>query len=244
MVSGLWLGRRSNSSVERRYRTQIILSVFLAATGFAATTQVLSHEEDPLSNATVEDLTRLYDGYGSAAQRARIEVDRLEARARSAAAQAQALNELRRQEHQQADSLAVLAGEVPVQGPGVRVTIGAVPSGSVGRDLLLSLLNELRVAGAEAMDLNGVRVVGNSFVEASDTGLLIDSRSLTSPYELTVIGSPVALLGAAQFPTGAIRQLFDQGFAVDVRAEEVLRVESVVDAESARLAAPLIARGE
>ena len=57
----------------------------------------------------------------------------------------------------------VLNGSVPATGPGLRVTVQD-PEGGVTAGVLLDAIQELRGAGAEAIEVDGVRVVVSSYV--------------------------------------------------------------------------------
>lgn len=240
MVSGERSRKHAFPFALRRYRTQLILAIFLALTGFATTTQVLSHKDDPLSTSSVDDLSRLYEGLGSAAQRARVEIERLEEGNETVRQQTAAEEQSLATQQQAIEDLSIFAGEVPVQGPGIRLRITNPPSGVLAQDLVLSLLSELRVAGAEAMDLNGVRLIHSTPIATAEAGLLLGPQKLTAPYRLTVIGSPSSLQGAVNFPDGSIRQLLDLGSDVTARSDTDLQILSTVDAQAPRIASPFL----
>ncbi|TWH72774.1 uncharacterized protein YlxW (UPF0749 family) [Modestobacter roseus] len=110
------------------------------------------------------------------------------------------------------DRLAVAeqqAGTVPVEGPGVVVTLGNAPptadSDPVGgseevefagivqdRDLQ-QLVNALWSVGAEAISINGQRLGPTSAIRQAGDAVLVDFRPLASPYEVSAIGDPDTL---------------------------------------------------
>ncbi|MFJ1315997.1 DUF881 domain-containing protein, partial [Acinetobacter baumannii] len=57
------------------------------------------------------------------------------------------------QASQRLSQLELLAGTVPAQGPGIRITISA-PAGKVTANAMLDNIEELRDAGAEAIEIN------------------------------------------------------------------------------------------
>ena len=63
----------------------------------------------------------------------------------------------------QLESLRVLAGTAPAQGPGIKVTISD-PTQKVTAPMMLDLLQELRDAGAEVVQYGANRVVGELVV--------------------------------------------------------------------------------
>lgn len=93
------------------------------------------------------------------------------------------------------------AGLSRVVGPGVRVTLNDAPAGcSVqeeecriqDRDLQLTV-NALFAAGAEAVAVNGERVIATTAVRRAGRQLLVNYRVLTAPYVVEAIGHPERL---------------------------------------------------
>ncbi|MFB9378819.1 DUF881 domain-containing protein [Kineococcus gynurae] len=101
-----------------------------------------------------------------------------------------------------ADALAVAAGAVAVEGPGLVITLddAAEPSGGAGtqtgrvvdRDLQL-VVNGLWAAGAEAVAVNGQRLTSLSAIRAAGNAVLVDYRPLSRPYRISAVGDPARL---------------------------------------------------
>ena len=87
------------------------------------------------------------------------------------------------------NKLRILNGLVEVAGPGVEIKI----SGSVTVLDLQDLVNEVRNAGAEALALNGYRLVARSVVVGTNGSIRVDENRLTPPYRLQAIGDPQGL---------------------------------------------------
>jgi uncharacterized protein YlxW (UPF0749 family) len=101
-------------------------------------------------------------------------------------------------------NLRVANGEVEVVGPGVTVLV----EGSLTVFELQDLVNELRNASAEAVAVNGVRVVARSAVLADEEGrITVDRQPLARPYRLEAIGNPDTLLPALERKGGLIALL-------------------------------------
>jgi len=90
---------------------------------------------------------------------------------------------------EEVERLRLLTGLVPATGPGLRVEV----QGKVGALDLQDLINELRNAGAEAIALNGQRIVVHSVVTREGTGLAVNGQRISSPYILEAIGAPDTL---------------------------------------------------
>jgi uncharacterized protein YlxW (UPF0749 family) len=231
--------QRLRDALFRPSRAQAVVGVLLAALGFAAIVQVRTNTTDnTYAGYREQDLVDVLSGLAGTSQRAQREIDRLEASRRrleaSREAQSAALSAAQKQEQE----LGILAGLVPVTGPGIRVTVTEGPR-HVDVDTVLDTIEELRSAGAEAMQVNGkVRLVAQSAVQATPSGLEIDGTRLTSPYVFDVIGDPHTLHGALTLDDGPIAQFQDAGATVDVREEKGLDVTALHKAGSLQFAQP------
>jgi uncharacterized protein YlxW (UPF0749 family) len=96
-------------------------------------------------------------------------------------------------------------GEVDLTGPGVTVSVtGAQNPAQVVQDLV----NELRASSAEAIAVNGVRLITRSVIAAGDNGQLqVDRQPIREPYILEAIGDPATLQNALERKGGVIALL-------------------------------------
>ena len=205
------------------------MAVLLAVLGFAFVVQVRdTAANDTYAGLRESELIQVLDGLTGTAERARREVDRLEARRerapRRGTSRAAALEEA----EQRVRTLNIVAGLVPVTGQGLRITITESTSRvSVGS--LLDTVQELRTAGAEAMEFNdSIRLGADSHFEDAVGGIELDGRLLEPPYVLDVIGDPHLLATALAFSSGPIETLqTEDGATVDVEELESVEIASV-----------------
>jgi len=113
--------------------------------------------------------------------------------------------------------LRVVNGRVAVSGPGIEVVI----SGPLSVLDLHDLINELRNAGAEALALNGWRIVAWSAISTDGQHVTVDGQPVISPYRLQAIGDPHTLKVALLRSGGLVDliQQFSEG--VTIRTEAV-----------------------
>ncbi|MGD8626294.1 MAG: DUF881 domain-containing protein [Anaerolineae bacterium] len=116
--------------------------------------------------------------------------------------------------------LRIANGLVEVSGPGVVVAI----SGPVTVLDLHDLVNELRNAGAEALALNGQRIVAWSAISSDGVHATVDGQPVQRPYRLQVIGQPEALETALLRPGGLVSLLQQANQRIAIR---VVRREKV-----------------
>jgi uncharacterized protein YlxW (UPF0749 family) len=230
---------RLRDALVRPSRGQVVVAVLLAALGFAAITQVRTNTTDnTYAGYREQDLVDVLSGLAGTSQRAQNELNTLEATRRrleqNKADQSAALQAAQKQ----AQELSILAGSVPVTGPGIRVTVTEGPR-PVDVDSVLDTVEELRSAGAEAMQVNGkVRLVAQSAIESAPGGLRVDGTLVTSPYVFDVIGDPHTLEGALSLIDGPIAQFKDAGATVKVEEEKSLDITSVHQPTTQQFAQP------
>lgn len=95
------------------------------------------------------------------------------------------------------------AGLTAVSGQGIAITV----NGPIGGDGVEELLNELRNAGAEAIAVDGIRVVAGVVVAGSPGQLSIVNSPLGDSFEIRAIGSPQILTGTLTRTGGVIAQV-------------------------------------
>lgn len=109
-----------------------------------------------------------------------------------------------------------LLGKNAVQGEGIIVTLADVEVGKYGkiyaRDLI-ELVNELKAAGAEAISINGHRIINTSYiVDLNATFISINGETEVSPYEVKAIGDTTYLeSGLSQKQYGYIDTKVNEG---------------------------------
>ena len=230
---------RLRSALLRPSRAQVVVGLLLAVLGFAAVTQVRTNTTDnTYAGYREQDLVDVLSALTGTSQRAQSELDGLEATRRRLEADQQAQSAALAAARKQEDELAILAGTVPVTGPGIRVTVTEGPQ-HVNVDSVLDTIEELRSAGAEAMQVNGkVRLVAQSSVQATAAGLEIDGVEVTSPYVLDVIGDPHTLRGALTLRDGPISEFEDSGATVDVEDQKALDITAIHKPVTSQFAQP------
>jgi uncharacterized protein YlxW (UPF0749 family) len=216
----------------------VLIGILTLLLGFAFTVQVRnSDDEQVLAGAREEDLVRIVDEVSSRGVRLR----ELIADQRSALRQltssdsetASALEEARTREA----SLAVLNGTAPARGPGLRLTIRD-PDDELRVTDLIDVIQELRGAGAETMQFDGVRVGLSTAVTGVPGALLIDGRPITAPYEVLVLGSSRDMETALNIPGGVVQAVGGRGGSVEIAQQPDLVVDALRPLPDAQYAAP------
>jgi uncharacterized protein YlxW (UPF0749 family) len=127
------------------------------------------------------------------------------------------------------------AGITAVSGQGIVISV----QGPIGGDGVEDLLNELRNAGAEAIAVAGVRVVGGVVVAGTPGGLSLENQALGDAFEIRAIGSPQILTGTLTRTGGVIAQV---GTTYPATRLTVTPIESMTLPASERSSPPTYAR--
>jgi uncharacterized protein YlxW (UPF0749 family) len=204
----------------------VTAAVLLAVVGFASVVQVQATErDDDYEGMREEDLVQLLNSLSGASQRAENEIAELEQTRSSLRSDTDSRQAALEQARERASVLGILAGTLPAVGPGIVVTVKD-PEGNVGIDQMLNGLEELRDAGAEAIELNdSVRVVAQTALEDGQNGIVVDETELTPPYTVEVIGDPHTLAEALNIYSGFVDDIEGPDIGGAVTIEETTSVE-------------------
>jgi uncharacterized protein YlxW (UPF0749 family) len=173
---------------------QVTLSIALLVLGFLIAAQIAAEgprvrysteERSPLIETSL-NLQTQQEGFKAQILDLRRRIGELEA------ADPGAADSLRRL-YAQLENARLAAGLIPVSGPGVAFRLedggNGVDSLATARDVR-TLIEELWLAGAEGISVNGERVVGATAVIDIGGSILVNSAYLAAPYTITAVGPP------------------------------------------------------
>ncbi|MGW4196261.1 DUF881 domain-containing protein [Streptomyces sp. NPDC005004] len=224
LAAGLWPPRLT--------RAQFIVAVLLFGLGFGLAVQVASNSDSDsaLRGARQEDLVRILDELDDRTQRLEDEKQGLEKQREELQSSSDQAAEARKQTAEKEKQLGILAGTVAAQGPGITMTIDDA-KGTVESDMLLDAIQELRAAGAEAIQINGVRVVANTYLTDSGKAVRVDGNKIAAPYRFKVIGKPQDLEPALNIPGGVVQTFEKEQATVSVERSNKIVVDALRQAK-------------
>nr|WP_317442176.1 DUF881 domain-containing protein [Streptomyces collinus] len=220
LVKGLWPLRIT--------RAQLIVALLLFGLGFGLAVQVASNSDSDgaLRGARQEDLVRILDELDSRTQRLQDEKQGLDKQRQELQSSSDQAAEARRQTAEKERQLGILTGSVAAQGPGITMTIEDT-KGTVKADMLLDAIQELRAAGAEAIQVNGVRVVAGTYFSDSGKSVSVDGNKINAPYRFKVIGKSQDLEPALNIPGGVVQTLEKEQATVTVERSDKIVVDAL-----------------
>lgn len=90
---------------------------------------------------------------------------------------------------------------------------------------LVSVINDLKNAGAEAISINGQRIVNSTSVYCAGSVIKINEEKISSPIEIKVIGEPDLLYGSIMIPGGYLELMKETGIIVTVKKSDNIKID-------------------
>ena len=221
----------------------VLAAVLCVLLGIAIATQVRqTRSGDALTNARPADLLVLLDSLQQREAALNIEVSELQrnlAAVQSAGSSDQAA--IANAQSRLAD-LSILIGTVAATGPGVTIDIED-PGPGVAPETMLDVINELRAAGAETLEIRSgqqaVRVGVDTWVSGDPGNLVVDSLTLRPPYSLAAIGDPPTLAAAMNIPGGAVDSVERVGATMTVVTSDRIEITTLRQPKPRQYAQPV-----
>ncbi|MGL6105815.1 DUF881 domain-containing protein [Romboutsia sp.] len=133
----------------------------------------------------------------------------------------------------------VLAGYTDVKGPGIEVKmnytneqvkspeVNSTDSIAYNYDLILSMINKLNSAQADAISVNGQRIVANTYFHLKEDSLYMDDNKISEPITIKAIGDSDTLASALQIKYGIVWEIEKYyNYKVDIDKKENLKINA------------------
>jgi uncharacterized protein YlxW (UPF0749 family) len=243
--------RWKSLAIAQRGRSQLIFGalglLLCVLLGVAIVTQVRQNDSgDSLETARPADLLILLDSLQQREASLSTEVADLQRTLQQL--QASGSSDQTAIENAQARlaALSIQIGTVGATGPGVTLTIED-PAPGVAAETMLDVINELRAAGAEAIEIRAggadqqiaVRVGVDTWVVGTPGQLTIDNVALQPPYSVLAIGDPPTLAAAMNIPGGAMDSIKRVGGTMVVQQAERVDVTALRQPKPRQYAQPV-----
>ncbi|WP_018155865.1 DUF881 domain-containing protein [Demetria terragena] len=220
----------------RATRANVIAGVLAMMLGFAMVTQVRETRTSGLENLRQSDLVALLGSVNNQSGRLSKEVQDLtrtrdQLRSGSSGAAEKAVT-------QRAATLGILAGTTAATGQGITISVQDA-GGTVKAPDLLDAIQELRDAGAEAIQVNDARIIASTwFGTDSEKQIVIDGKVVRAPYTIRAIGDAHTMATAMAIPGGVQESLERAGARVEVTSEKKVDVTALRPSKAPDYARP------
>ena len=124
------------------------------------------------------------------------------------------------------DNVNLLLGKTNVEGEGVTITLKDKESEDgesliITSDILNILVNELKLAGAEAISINDERIISTSDIATiNETLILVNQQRVIGPYVVKAIGDKTYLESTLVAKDGYVDTLQRQGYDVSIESSD------------------------
>lgn len=226
-----------SSRLSGRAKLAIAAVCVLLGVGLAVQTRITSETERDLRGARQEDLVRILDDLDNQHDRIGKELSDLSGTKDELASGGDQAAAAQEQAQQRLDELEILNGTVAATGPGITMTITDAPA-SVPADMMITVIQELRAAGAEAIQVGQIRIGMSSAVTSKSGAILIDGHSLSFPLTILAIGDPDTLSTAMGIPGGAIAAVSYAGAKATVTPSDKVDITALREPKTPDYAEP------
>lgn len=123
-----------------------------------------------------------------------------------------------------------IAGMTDVTGDGLVITIGENPNMTMSVNDMLQLINDLRMAEAQAISINDERIVAMTEIAKGDYFIVVNGNTVAAPYTIKVIGDQDKLETMVNVPFGVLSNLERTGeWLVNVERAGDIRIPKIKD---------------
>ena len=137
---------------------------------------------------------------------------------------------------EEAKDLRLLLGVVPAYGPGVKVTLKDAEYDPVEQNPndyivheshILRVVNELRIAGAQGIAINGQRITANSYIKCTGPVITVDGRTFPAPFVIDAIGDAEVLSASLHLKGGVIDGLIMENIVVTTEQSKDINLSAL-----------------
>lgn len=217
---------------------QLLVGVLCALLGFALVVQMRHTQSSGLSALRQSDLVRLLEDTTDHSRELRSRVSELERTRDELASGTNQRQAALEAATARAGTQGILSGRLPAVGPGVRLTL-ADSSRSLTASTYVTILTELRNAGAEAVQIDGQRVTAETFFLDGPDGVLVDGVLVANPVPWLIIGDAHTITSALEIPGGATSLVRSQGGTATLVPSDEVTVTATRGTHELRFATPV-----
>lgn len=185
----------------RATRAQLLAGLLCGLVGFALVVQVQQNRSEGLAGLRQDELVRILDEVTQRSEDLQRQAATLRAQRAELVTGSDTQRAARDAAEERAEVQGILAGRLPAEGPGVELVIRE-PEDRIPARVLYNVLEELRNAGAEAIQLGDLRLTASTYFIDTPSGVEVDGTALTAPYRWLAIGDPETIAPALNMPGG------------------------------------------
>lgn len=218
--------------------SHLLVGILCALLGFALVAQLRLTQTSGLSALRQSDLVRLLEETTDRSRELRGRVTELEHTRDELASGTNQQQAALEAATARASTQGILSGRLPAVGPGVRLSLSD-SSRVLTAASYVTILTELRNAGAEAVQIDSQRVTAETFFLDGPDGVLVDGVVVGNPVVWRVIGDPHTISQALDIPGGALSLVRSQGASAVVTSVDEVEITATRRPAELRFATPV-----
>jgi uncharacterized protein YlxW (UPF0749 family) len=230
--------RLSRIGAPRLTKANALVTVLALALGFALATQVQQTQAAGLEALSQPDLLQVLDDVSQRSARLDAQLGELQRNRDALRSGVDTAAAALQQAQDQVDRLGILAGTVGATGPGISVVISD-PQARVTSVYLLDIIQELRDAGAEVIQVGQVRVVAETAFDDEGADLVADGTVLNRPITILAIGEAATMSAAMSIPGGVVDTVRQRGGVAVVTIRDRVDIDALHTLVPPRHATPV-----
>lgn len=127
----------------------------------------------------------------------------------------------------------LIVGSSEVEGPGIEIVLD---DGSIDKNVnpiihyydMANIINDLKAAGAEAISVNGQRIINSTYIDCSGNYLLINGIQIAAPFYIDAIGNKEVLQSYMASPDSWMIMLLrpDRSIHNEINPSDSLKIPS------------------
>ncbi|MHA6258619.1 DUF881 domain-containing protein [Sporosarcina sp. CAU 1771] len=139
---------------------------------------------------------------------------------------------------EEARDLRLLLGVVPTVGPGIKVMLKDAEYNPVDQNPndyivheshVFQVINELWIAGAQGIAINGQRLTATSYIKCSGPVITVDGKTFPEPFSIEAIGDSEVLSAALYLKGGVIDGLLSENIVVTTEQSKEIQLSALRD---------------
>lgn len=127
----------------------------------------------------------------------------------------------------------LIGGLTNVSGAGAEIILGDSANVLLSVEDLLQLINDLRMAEAQAISINDERIVAMSEIARGDYFLIVNGNTVKAPYKIKVIGDKDKIESMILYPFGIYSILGQKGWYTEMNWQEQIQIPKIKDGSGA-----------
>lgn len=149
----------------------------------------------------------------------------------------------------QLEQMQMASGYAAVTGPGVTVVLSDADKNTspnlndnnyiIHDEDLLKVINELRDAGAEAIDINGERLIATSEIRCTGSTVSVNNNRYAAPYTITAIGNAKEMADALTLRGGVVDSLAIWNISCEITRQSSVTIPAYTGGTEMQYAQPV-----